>query len=254
LNGLGSKRRATSPGKGANKRQRLDVAAEDDVEVARRADSAAPGSVIGRESMGPDVLDFADQTGLIDDFQLDVPPFDPVAMDLDRARSKSVLSRMSTPAADGIFPGEGDENYADADCPIAMFDVQAQTQTQGTEKDVQPVDTYSKNTVKAISVIRKELRPTEGDAEEKVLSFTKMADKASRRAAASFFFELLVLGTRDCISVTQTTPFENIEVRAKEKLWEVQHHAPSRMTSVAPSAGPSRAPSVARSLASSLGL
>lgn len=184
LNGIGNKRRATSPGKSANKRQRLEVPAEDEeVEVARRAESVALGSdIFGRGgSMGPDPIDLAEQTEVIDDFQLDVPPFDPATVDIERARSKSVASRMSTPAMDGgTFPGEGDENYADADCPIAMFDIQTQqTQTQGTEKDVQPVDTYSKNTVKAISVIRKELRPTEGDDEEKVLSFTKMADKVS---------------------------------------------------------------------------
>ncbi|KAJ3803183.1 Rec8 like protein-domain-containing protein [Lentinula aff. detonsa] len=267
LNTAGNKRRGTSPGgKGGNKRQRLDNAAEDpEVEVGRRADSVAPASdILGRRSMGPDALDFPDQSGLIDDFQLDVPQFDPANVDLDRARSKSaapsVLSRLSTPAVDGVFPEEGEENYANAACPISAFDVQTQTQATGNEKDVQAVESYSRNTLKAISVVRKELRPIEGDAEEKVLSFKKMADKASRRAAASFFFELLVLSTRDCISVNQAAPFENIEARAKDKLWElqVQQHAPSRMTSVAPSvalsAAPSRAPSVARSLASSFGL
>ncbi|KAJ4468149.1 Rec8 like protein-domain-containing protein [Lentinula aciculospora] len=265
LNTVGNKRRGTSPsGKGANKRQRLDNAAEEqEVEVGRRADSIAPASdILGRGSMGPDVLDFGDQSGMIDDFQLDVPQFDPADVDLDRARLKSaapsVHSRMSTPAVDGIIPEEGDENYANADCPIASFDAQTQTQASTTGKDVQAVDNYSRNTVKAISVIRKELRPTEGDDEDKMLSFTKMADKATRRAAASFFFELLVLSTRDCIAVKQPTAFENIEVRAKDKLWELQHHAPSRMASVAPSVGlsaaSSRAPSVARSFASSLGL
>ncbi|KIK67116.1 hypothetical protein GYMLUDRAFT_37150 [Collybiopsis luxurians FD-317 M1] len=260
MSGLGIKRRGASPGgKGAHKRQRLDPSAEEDEgEIGRRAESAVPDNdILARGSLGPDPLDFGDQSGLVDDFQLDVPPFDPTIVDLDVDRAKSAApserSRLSTPALDGIFPEEDDaNNYANADCPIAMFDVQ--TQSQAT--DVQAVDTYSKNTVKAISVIRKEVRPTEGDAEGKVLSFKKMADKASRRAAASFFFELLVLSTRDCINVTQPTPFENIEVRAKDKLWELQHHAPSRMGSVAPnsSRASSRAPSVARSLASTMGL
>ena len=48
--------------------------------------------------------------------------------------------------------------------------------------------------------------------------------QASRRAAATFFFELLVLGTRDCVKLTQPEPFSNIEVRAKDKLWERQRH------------------------------
>ena len=44
--------------------------------------------------------------------------------------------------------------------------------------------------------------------------------QASRRAASAFFFELLVLGTRDCIKLTQSKAFENIEIRGKAKLWE----------------------------------
>ena len=48
--------------------------------------------------------------------------------------------------------------------------------------------------------------------------------QASRRAAASFFFEMLVLATRDCVQVSQPSQFGNIEVRAKDKLWERQRH------------------------------
>jgi cohesin complex subunit SCC1 len=43
--------------------------------------------------------------------------------------------------------------------------------------------------------------------------------QASRRAASSFFFELLALGTRDCLKLSQSAPYENIEVRAKDKLF-----------------------------------
>lgn len=56
--------------------------------------------------------------------------------------------------------------------------------------------------------------------------------QASRRAAASFFFELLVLGTKDCVKLHQEAKFENIEVRAKPKMWEVEA---TRQASVAPS-------------------
>ncbi|KAF9070059.1 Rec8 like protein-domain-containing protein [Rhodocollybia butyracea] len=271
------KRRGASPGPDgkANKRQRLDEPVDDEVEIGRRAASVVPGSdIMGRAgSIGPDaMLDFGggDQSALVDDFQFDAAAVDMNMDHMDRVSEHS-KSRMSTPAAHGdVFPEEGDDEHsANAACAISAFDAQTQTQA-GTEKDVQAVDTYSKNTVKAISVIRRELQPMEGDEEEKVMSFRKMADKASRRAAASFFFELLVLGTRDCISVTQAAPFDNIEVKAKDKLWEVQHEqasrmgsvapselsslAPSRAPSAAPSVAPSRAPSVARSLASSLGL
>ncbi|KAF5370811.1 hypothetical protein D9758_001863 [Tetrapyrgos nigripes] len=265
LQNISNKRRGGSPGKSPNKRRRVDEQGNeaDEVELGRRAVSQAPSIGMGsdvfrRESQGPDGLDFPDQMGM-DDFQLDVPEVETAGVDLDRARSKSAAptdrSRMSTPV-DGI-PDEGDENYADLTCPIAVFDARPQTQSQATEKESEPTDNegkgYSRNTVKALSIIRKELRPTDGD--ERVLSFEKMADKASRRAAASFFFELLVLSTRDCIQVAQAAPFENIEVRAKDKLWERGPlNAPSRLGSVAPSAAPSRAPSVARSLASAMGL
>jgi cohesin complex subunit SCC1 len=48
--------------------------------------------------------------------------------------------------------------------------------------------------------------------------------QATRRAAAAFFFELLFLGTRDCVHLSQSAPFENIEVRPRTKLWERQRH------------------------------
>ena len=97
----------------------------------------------------------------------------------------------------------------------------------------------------------------------RVRSFVRMRVQASRRAAAAFFFELLVLGTRDCVKLAQAEPFANIEVRAKDKLWERQRHgsmAPSSANgfprmSQAPSAGPSRRQgSAAPSIASAFGL
>ena len=72
-----------------------------------------------------------------------------------------------------------------------------------------------------------------------------------------------MLGTRDCVKLAQAEPFANIEVRAKDKLWERQRHgsmAPSSANgfprmSQAPSAGPSRRQgSAAPSIASAFGL
>lgn len=54
--------------------------------------------------------------------------------------------------------------------------------------------------------------------------FFPIPSQATRRAAASFFFELLVLGTRDCVKLDQRAPYENIHVQAKDKLWERQRH------------------------------
>ena len=55
--------------------------------------------------------------------------------------------------------------------------------------------------------------------EEKKISFKKISEKTTKRAAAAFFFELLVLGTKDCLKLEQEEAYADIEVRAKDKLW-----------------------------------
>lgn len=45
--------------------------------------------------------------------------------------------------------------------------------------------------------------------------------QASRKAAASMFFEMLILGTRDCIKLKQPEAYGDISVSSKEKLWQV---------------------------------
>ncbi|THH10501.1 hypothetical protein EW145_g1287 [Phellinidium pouzarii] len=227
MNMLTPKRRESSPDK-PNKKARLDNG-EDDVEQARRAGSLAPSiavnsDVIRRGSVGPDFdqgLNFGDNTGIgMDDYQFDVD-MNIGGGDMDHEHSKS---RLSTPAVDGEFFDESKETYADSNCPIAMFDDRpSQTQSQQEVAD-QGGKGYSRNTVKAITIIRKELHTSPAEP-EKVMSFQELSHKASRRAAASFFFELLVLGTRDCVKLSQNEPYENIEVRAKDKLWERQRHA-----------------------------
>lgn len=133
-------------------------------------------------------------------------------------------------------PGLGDDDlgipYDSQSCTIGLFDMRSskdskgdtQTQTQEAEdidRSTERVQSkgYSKNTVKAIAVIKKGLE-TEQDEQDPYLSFNKVAENASRRAASAFFFELLVLGTRDCVKIRQESPFENIEIRAKQKLFE----------------------------------
>ena len=44
-------------------------------------------------------------------------------------------------------------------------------------------------------------------------------EQASKRAASAFFFELLVLGTRDTIKLDQKEAFGDVEIRAKDKLF-----------------------------------
>ncbi|EPT04510.1 hypothetical protein FOMPIDRAFT_1113055, partial [Fomitopsis schrenkii] len=270
------KRRGEQAERPPSKRARLEgtPAAEEEVEQARRA-SVAPSAilgsdVLGRQSLAPGDLEF-DQTGGAEEFQLPEFPMDTGAEMLpeairERSLALSELTRLSTPPADRPVE-EGEESYADVTCPIATFDdrtsQQSQTESQGSASD--DGKGYSKNTVKALAVIRKELQPIPGqEQQEKVMSFRQMSQKASRRAASSFFFELLVLGTRDCVKLSQAAPFENIEVRAKDKLWERQRHGSVaasvisgfRPSSVAPSAAasPRRQGSVAPSIASAFGL
>ncbi len=188
FNILNAKKRATSPEKGANKRARLDKDGDEDVEQARRAGSQAPSVALGSEalhrgSVGPD-MDFGGDAGMdmgmgMDDFQFDVDTgvgMDDMQalMDRERARSKS---RLSTPAADGELFDEAKETYADMDCPIRVFDERpSQSQLQSQDEPVeQDGKGYSRNTVKALNIIRKELGPA-GSA-EKMMSFQEMTHK-----------------------------------------------------------------------------
>lgn len=44
--------------------------------------------------------------------------------------------------------------------------------------------------------------------------------QSNRKAAAGFFFELLVLGTKDAVKLSQATAYGDIQVRAKERLFD----------------------------------
>jgi cohesin complex subunit SCC1 len=68
-----------------------------------------------------------------------------------------------------------------------------------------------------MGVLRRELDAIE--AEDKRVSFTKLAQGASKRAASAMFFELLVLGTRDAVTLKQDKAFGGIEVAPKQRLY-----------------------------------
>ena len=242
--GLPSKKRGASPDKGGRKKPRVEEGTHEEVEQGRRDASIAPSIAIASEALGGRAsvvpeggFDFGDVSGGMDDFRMDVGADFPVAHDevAERARSAapSERSRLSTPAVDAE---EGEETYADVSSAIAVFDVRPSQSSQSQESTNEAEGKgYSRNTVKALGIIRRELQP-EDDDEEKTISFAQVSHKASRRAASAFFFELLVLGTRDCIKLSQGAPFENIEVRAKDKLWEHQRHgstAPSMISGFA---------------------
>lgn len=107
----------------------------------------------------------------------------------------------------------------------------------------------SRNTGKALAVLRKSLGPADQEqpaaadddmeaAQEeqarravldsavtevdgvKTLSFDKIAETTTKRAAASFFYELLLLGTKDYVKLGQPEgAYSDIQVQAKPKLF-----------------------------------
>lgn len=112
----------------------------------------------------------------------------------------------------------------DSDHPLAMFDPRRSESQSIHETPTKSVTSsearggYSKNTGMAMGLLRKELEAIE--EEDKVVSFDNIATGASKHAASAFFFEMLVLGTKDCVRLQQDTPFEGIQIRGKPALFE----------------------------------
>ncbi|CAE6416340.1 unnamed protein product [Rhizoctonia solani] len=217
------------------KRARISLPGEEpEVEYGmhRELSERAPSE---RPSFGPDVtLPISEGFGGLGEEQ----PFDlgDVTLGMSIGRQPSVpKSRAQSLAAEEDVrsrystPGPG-RTFDDAECAIATFDHRAkgaESQTQTSESDVVgegQVKGVSKNTAKALALLQDRLQPDETE-EEKVLSFAQ----ATRRAASAFFFELLLLSTRDCIKVSQVSEFSNIEVRAKDRLWEQHVPAPGEV-------------------------
>ncbi|KZO98938.1 hypothetical protein CALVIDRAFT_596534 [Calocera viscosa TUFC12733] len=226
-----------------------------EVELGRHDDRDASRSLV----MGDDVFGAGglhdDQQFMFDESGGDAPTMD-IEMDRDgwgvsgrqgtprpgskaaeaRAASEAVYSRMSTPYLDDMAGDVGSVSYGNLTCPIEVFDVRQKDDTQAApaaedEEDVnaQVAEAkqhgFSKNTLKAVAILKKELHGTATAVQDKKLSFNEVSQKASRRAASSFFFELLVLGTRDCVKLQQTDSFGNIEVAAKDKLFKLSTSA-----------------------------
>ncbi|KAH9485323.1 Cohesin subunit rad21 [Psilocybe cubensis] len=218
-------KRKASPQESPSKKARRE-----DVEMPRRVGSVAPEEeTIQIDNSALDIdagFEFADQSGAPEDYQLDFPE---IGQELDQERAKSVFSersRLSSVAPEGL--DDINPTHVDVDCPVSIFDATQPSQSQLPEAEQEQPEVvevtdrqgYSKNTVKALGLIRKELQPEEEDDASKTMSFKQMSNKASKRAAASFFFELLVLGTRDCVKLSQPKPFADITISAKPRLWE----------------------------------
>nr|WJN25001.1 double-stranded break repair protein [Pseudozyma pruni] len=261
---LGAMRRrraaALADDEGPHKRARLEEM-EDEMGVARRAEA-------GRESVGFGGMD-VDQSGF--DFGMDegfdVAGMDTSGLDLgeDGLRRSSrkraeleadaegdvtgrlpALSRMSTPEADDAI----DSLAVSSTNPLAVFDVRATEDSAAGEEaasqlraseDAEASTGWAKSTVRALRVVRSQLADNDDESSfvdvdeetrQKQLSFEKVSKNASRRAAAGFFFEMLVLGTKDCVRLQQDEAYGDIKVRAKERLWNAS--APATQTQSAP--------------------
>nr|WJN24999.1 double-stranded break repair protein [Moesziomyces parantarcticus] len=250
---------------GPNKRARLGD--DDDMGVARRAEHGRDS--VGLIDMDADAgFDFS----MGGDGGFEVPGMDASMADdgLRRSSRKSraeleaeagdetgrlpALSRLSTPEIDD---GALDSAAVSSSNPLALFDVRPADDTQAAEQiaevlraseDAESTKGWAKSTVRAFRVVRSQLSEpaaAEGEQDEsrfvevdedtntKQLSFHKIATNASRRAAAGFFFEMLVLGTKDCVRLNQDEPYGDIKVAAKPKLWDASEAASAPPTATA---------------------
>ncbi|KAK4683603.1 cohesin complex subunit SCC1, partial [Tremellales sp. Uapishka_1] len=190
----------------ASKRQRTRE--PEPVEEARR-ESLAVRSEIGDAGIQfDDSFDFGAQ-----DQSFDIaPPGAEAGPATPRARA----------ARDASFVSDVFREGEDASRPLAVFDAKSeQTQSHyGSEfptpaKSVVSTDS-SKNTRLAMNLLQREIENI-----EHTIQFEAISKNATKKAASAFFFELLVLGTRDCVRLTQEAPFGDIEIGAKEKLFEL---------------------------------
>jgi cohesin complex subunit SCC1 len=140
------------------------------------------------------------------------------------------LPRLATPSVMGESEVQGSVRESPSSSNLLRaFDNNVQSEAPyvaAAETQESTQSGLSKNTIRAIKVLRKEFGQEEqeddaGEEEqaEKQLSFQQITTNATRRAAAGFFFELLVLGTKDCIKVEQHDSFGDIAIRAKPNLW-----------------------------------
>jgi len=198
------------------KRPRIE--AEEEAEVGRRG-SILPPSEHGFDFGGDQTFDTIVPG---DDFGHDVPAFDLGGLATPRKEASLAPSRAESIAREIQF---GDI----PDHPLAMFDARRgesqsiyETPTKSSAiSDDRRSAGFSKNTGMAMGLLRKEIEAIEGDVEaDKVVSFEALADRASKKAASAFFFELLVLGTKDCVRLEQDRAFGEIKIRSKPRLFQ----------------------------------
>ncbi|WVQ76808.1 hypothetical protein IAR50_006482 [Cryptococcus sp. DSM 104548] len=193
----------------------------DDVEIVRRRDDFRVGVDPEDDGGAPFVPDAYDMSFDVDPMG-DMPGnMSPIGYRASRAPSLA-LSRAESIARE-IQYGANAGDFA-----LAMFDSrhaaesqmsqlsQATSPSRGRDESTQ-VAPQGRNSSMAMGLLRKEINAIEEG--EKRVSFEKLANNATKRAASAFFFEMLSLGTRDCVKLEQPAPFGDIKISAKDKLW-----------------------------------
>lgn len=142
----------------------------------------------------------------------------PPPIEGDKIRAPSLAPSIAQSIAQSVRSARlaGEEG----ECKLMIFDprVSASQMTSGSEETQRDAGGVSKSTGMAMGLLRAEIEAIE--AEDKSVSFDELSRGASKRAASTGFFELLVLATRDCVKLEQKKPFADIHIRAKDRLWE----------------------------------
>ncbi|KAM0793026.1 hypothetical protein ACM66B_000517 [Microbotryomycetes sp. NB124-2] len=210
------------------------------------------GDDLGGEQLPIDYGDGAFQFNLDDDAVAGVAATESAAAATPKASPRKKAKTTSQGGAGSDYVFDEDARAGVSEGPLAVFDGvssfggatqsgfgggEHNTATQSlaaTEEDevINGITggagkiKWSKNTIRAIDVLKDELTNDDDDQEvpaprKRTMQFDTVAEKATRHAASAFFFELLVLGTRECVRIDQDESYGEINVQAKDRLWEV---------------------------------
>ncbi|WFC95383.1 sister chromatid cohesion protein 1 [Malassezia brasiliensis] len=93
------------------------------------------------------------------------------------------------------------------DAPLAAFETRAREQPRDAS-----LAHWDASTLQAMHVLKSTMH-------DERTTFQTLAHSASRRAAAGFFFEMLVLGTKNCVRLEQEEPYGDVDIAAKPALY-----------------------------------
>lgn len=128
------------------------------------------------------------------------------------------LGRLGTPEEGSVVGSSYEDVSPTPSYPLRAFDAPANGDAIAASSA--SAVGMSRNTLRAIKVLKTKLSPEE--EEEGEMDFSEVTKNASRRAASAFFFEILALGTKDCLRIDQEDPFGEIKIKAKPGLWSMQ--------------------------------